>query len=346
MQKTVNALFVAAAVLCGWSCGSTAALAQSDPVEKFYKGKTITLLVGSAAGGGYDAYARLLAPHLSRHIPGAPAVVVQNMPGAGGLIQANHFSNVAARDGTVLALLARTVLLAHLLTPGQVHFDAAKFNWLGSMASEPGILVAWHTAPVTKVDDLFRHELIVGGAGINDDSETTPKILNAVLGTKFRVVSGYQGLASATLAMEKGEVQGVADWTWSNAKQLKPQYLRDHLVNVIMQFDVARNVDLPEVPTPLDLAKTDEDRQLLRLYFTPKQVARPVALTPDAPIDRANAIRKAFQATMADEDFLAEAGRSKIIINYTPASTIEKAMATIKSAPKSVTDRLVQIFAQ
>jgi hypothetical protein len=146
--------------------------------------------------------------------------------------------------------------------------------------------------------------------------------------------------------MEKGEVQGVADWTWSNAKQLKPQYVRDHLVNLIMQFDVVRNADLPEVVTPLDLAKNDNDRALLRLYFTPKQVARPVAITPDTPADRAAAIRTAFQETMVDREFLAEAERTKIMINYAPGETIEKAIVQIRTAPKAVTERLTHIFAQ
>jgi tripartite-type tricarboxylate transporter receptor subunit TctC len=332
------------AALIALAGGAIVHSARAQTGHDFYSGKTITIIVGSQAGGGYDAQARLLSRHLADHIPGRPDIVVEDMPGAGGLSATNYFVNVGPRDGTELALVPRTALLAKMVAPDAVHFDVTKINWLGSMMSEPGVLMVWRTAPVKSTNELFTRELIVGGAGKLDDSETTPKVLNAVIGAKLKVIGGYPSLTAATLAMERGEVQGVTDWSWSNAKQLKPQYLRDHLASVLMQFNVTRAPDLANVPTPLDFAKNDADRELLRLYFTPKTVSRPVALPPGAPPDRVALLRTAFAQTMEDPRLIADARRSDIPIDFASYRVVDKAIAVINGASPDVLRRLTQIF--
>lgn len=318
--------------------------ASADNVENFYSGRTFSILVGNSPGGGYDAQARLLSRHIGDHIPGRPTVVVQNMPGAGGLSAANYFANVGPRDGSQIALIARTALLARMIAPNLVHFDVAKFNWLGTMMSEPGVLISWHTAPDQTAQDLFMRTLIVGGAGKMDDSETTPKVLNAVIGTKLKVIGGYPGMSELTMAMERGEVEGVTDWSWSNAKQLKPQYLKNHLAAVLMQLDVTRASDLPDTPTPTDFAKSDADKTLLKVYFTTKRVSRPVALPPGAPPDRVAALRTAFIETMRDPAFLADAKSSHIPVDPSSYQSVLSAMDVINSAPPETVRRLTEIF--
>ena len=266
------------------------------------------------------------------------------MPGAGGLVATNYFVNVGPQDGTEFALVPRTALLAKIMTPNAVHFDVAKFNWLGSLMSEPGVLISWHSASVKSAEELFTHQLIVGGAGRLDDTETTPKVLNAVIGTKLKVVAGYPSVTAVTLAMESGEVEGLTDWSWSNAKQLKPQYLRNHLASVLMQLNVTRVPDLADVPTPLDFAKTEADKTLLKLYFTPKSVSRPVALPPGTPADRVAILRAAFMETMKDPEFLADAERSNVPVDPSPHQRVETAVEIIRNAPPDVIRRLFQIF--
>jgi tripartite-type tricarboxylate transporter receptor subunit TctC len=304
------------------------------------------ILVGNEAGGGYDTMARLFARHLGDHIPGRPSVVVQNMPGAGGLSAANYFVNVAPQDGTELALVARTALLARMIAPKLVHFDVSKFNWLGTLMSEPGVLVVWRTAPVQSAADLFHHTLIVGGAGRMDDTEATPKLLNALLGAKLKVVGGYPGLNSVTNAMERGELEGVVDWSWSNAKQVKPQYLRDHLAHVIMQLDTHRAADLPDVPIPSDFAKDPRTKQLFQIYFTTKTVSRPLAAPPGAPADRVALLRTAFAATIADPAFLADAAKSHIPVAPSPYEKVLAAMRAINEAPPQLVQEMTGIFAK
>lgn len=339
-----NLRYSAFAALVALSTVAAVNPARAQSVASFYAGKTVVLLVGSAPGGGYDAQARLLARHIGDHIPGHPSVVVENMPGAGGLAATNDFANVGPKDGSEFALVPRTALLAKIVAPSAVHFDVAKFNWLGSIMSEPGVLVAWHTAPIKSASGLFTHELIVGGSGKLDDSETTPKVLNAVIGTKLNVVGGYPSMTAVTLAMEQGEVQGVTDWSWSNAQDLKPQYLRDRLVSVLMQFDVERIPALKDVPTPLDFAKTKADKELLKVFFTPKSVSRPVALPPGAPADRVAALRTAFAETMTDPAFIADAKRSKILIDPSSYQRVDEAVDLINGAPPDVLRRLALIF--
>lgn len=319
-------------------------LLQAQAVESFYAGKQVVINVGSAAGGGYDAQARLMARHIGKYIPGNPTVIVQNRPGAGGLLAANHLFNVAPKDGTVIALLQRSVITAKQLIPDNVNFDASKFSWLGSLASEPGALMVWHTSAVKTAQDLLTKQLIVGGAGVANDSELTSRLLNAVIGAKLKIIPGYQSVWAVMLAMERGEVEGLADWSWSNAKR-SPHYLNGN-ARVVMQLALQRLDDLKDVPTPFDFATSDADKLLLSLYLAPKAVARPVALPPGVPENRLTTIRKAFMDMTRDPAFLADAEKIGSSIDAVSGDAMRDVIGVVQKAPPNVVTRLRSIMAE
>jgi len=222
---------------------------------------------------------------MGKHIPGNPTFVVQNMPAAGSLVAANHLANVAPRDGTMIGLMQRGVLLAPITNPNAVRYSVTSFRWIGSLASETGVTLAYESAPHRTAKDLFEKELIIGAsAGV--DPETTARLYNALLGTKFKIVMGYNGTTAIGLAMEKGEVQGIADWSWSSLKAQRPAWIRDKKVHYLLQGALERDKELPDVPNALDFVKDDVSRKVLELYFTQKTVARPLLTPPDVPADR------------------------------------------------------------
>src|SRR5215472_6087710 len=292
-------LFVAATL---WT--TNPAVAQS--IAEFYAGKQINLIVGASPGGGYDTQARLVARHLGKHIAGNPAIVVQNMPAAGSLAATNYIYNVAAKDGTVIALVMRGMLLIRNWNPTSVRFDLGRLNWLGSINSEVAVTAAWHTAPHKTVKNLFERELIVGGTtGV--DPETTPRLFNALIGTKFKIINGYPGTTEIILAMEKGELQGIGDWSWSSLKAARPDWLRDKKINLLMQAALHKEPELAGLPSALDFVKNDADRKVMELYLTQKTLARPLIVPPGVPPARLAALKEAFAALARDNEFLADA---------------------------------------
>ena len=267
-----------AAALVALACSTVPGAAEPS----FYAGKQITLIAGSGVGGGYDLLARLAARHLGRLIPGHPTIVVQNMPAAGSLVATNQIYNSAPKDGTVIALIQRGMLLAKLSNPSGVRFELEKLNWLGNLNSETGLVLAWHTAPHRRAQDLFERELIVGGqTGV--DPEITPRLYNSLIGTKFKIVTGYNGTAEIALAIERGEVQGIGDWSWASLKKQRPDWLRDKKVTLLIQGALQRDPDLPDLPSALDFVKSDADRKVMELFFTQKTIARPVIAPPGVP---------------------------------------------------------------
>jgi hypothetical protein len=236
----------------------TVSPAMAQSASDFYAGKQITLIVGASTGGGYDTQARLVARHLGKHIPGNPIIIVQNMPGAGSLAATNYIYNVAPNDGSVIALVQRTMLLIKNWKPQSVRFDIVRLNWVGSINSEVAVVAAWYTAPHKAAKDLFEKELIVGGV-TGADPEITPRLLNAVLGTRFRIINGYPGTTEIALAMEKGELQGIGDWSWSSIKAARPDWLRDNRITLLMQAALNKEPELGNLPSALDFV-SDEAR--------------------------------------------------------------------------------------
>jgi tripartite-type tricarboxylate transporter receptor subunit TctC len=341
MRLRAAAVVAAAAALLSLLGASPLA---AQPAPNFYAGKQLTLICGAAVGGGYDAHARLLARHLGRLIPGNPTIVVQNQPAAGSLVAANQIYNTSPKDGTVISLIQRGMLTAKLINPGQARFEVEKLNWIGSLATEVGAVLAWHTAAHKTAKDLFDKELIVGGhAGV--DPEMTPRLYNAVLGTKFKIILGYNGTADIALAMERGEVFGIGDWSWSSLKKQRPQWIRDNKITLLMQSGLKNDPELPNVPNALDFAKTESDRKILKLFFTQKTAARPIIAPPGVPAERLAILRTAFAALAKDKEFLADAEKSNLDVDPMSGEEVDKIVALIASAPPDVVDRYTKAFA-
>jgi tripartite-type tricarboxylate transporter receptor subunit TctC len=320
----------------------TPATAQS--VAEFYAGKQITMIVGSTTGGGYDTQARLVGRHIGRHIPGNPTVIVQNMPAAGSLAATNHMFNIAPKDGTAIALVQRGMLLIKNWNPAQVRFDLGKFNWIGSINREVALAVSRADAPVKTAEQLFTTELITGAtSGI--DPEITPRLLNALIGTKFKLVMGYPGVTEIVLAMERGEVQALADWSVSSLKVARPTWIPEKKVNLLMQIALEKDPEFAHVPFALDFVKNDADRKVMELYLTQKTVARPVLAPPGVPADRVAALRAAFAALATDKGFLADAQKAKLDVAPVLGAEVDKVISLITSASPETAQRLQKAIA-
>lgn len=288
---------------------ATAAAAQ--PAPGFFAGRTITINVAGTAGGGFDVMTRAMAKFYGRHIPGHPEVIVKTMPGGGGLVAANHLYNVAPKDGTMLAYLG-PIAVDPLLNPGSsaAKFAATKFTWIGSLGASHSVLVVWHTAPAQTVDDLFKVETIVAGTGAASTTDFYPKVLNETLGFKFRLITGYQGSQETYLAIERGEAHGRFS-SWDGLKSTVGHWFTEGKAKVVLQAALRRHPELPDVPTILELAKTDEHKQIVRFMLASAE-ARPIAAPPDIPADRATALRDAFAKLVADPEYVAEMKRLKL----------------------------------
>jgi len=306
--------------------------------QEFYASKKINLIAGSAAGGGYDLLARLAARHMGKHIPGKPSIVVQNMPAGGSLVAANFIANSAPRDGLTIALLQRGMLLIGLNKIPQVQFDIQTFNWLGSLNSEVGVALANVSSGVVSTRDLFEKELVVGGV-INVDIETTARLYNDLLGTKFKIVNGYNSTTEIGLAMERGELQGIADWSWSSLNAQQPPWLRDGSVKILLQGSLTPSPELLHIPKALDFTKGPLEKRVLELYFSQKTVARPFLAPPEVPAERLATLRSAFNALMEDREFQLDADKSKLEVNLIDSSAVENIVALIASSEEIVRAR-------
>ena len=313
---------------------------RADAVSDFYTGKSITIIVGADSGGGYDAQGRLMSRHIGRFLPGNPAVIVQNLPGAGSLTAANQIYNVSPKDGTTMGLLQRGVFSAKFTNPQGVRFDLSKFNWVGNLSSETAVVIVWSATPFLKIEDVMQQEMLVGGTGPHIDTETTPRMLNALLGTKFKIISGYKGTTEAVLAMERGEVQGMGDWSWSNVKTRKPDFLRDKKIRVLLQVATEKMPDLQDVPLAMDYVKNPADREVMELFLAQKSAARPVVAPPGIPADRIAAIRAGFDKMIEDAEFLKDAQSAKLEIDPAPAASIEKVIKIFAATSEETGKRL------
>jgi tripartite-type tricarboxylate transporter receptor subunit TctC len=280
-----------------------ASLSQAAAQEPFYKGKTISLIIASNASGGYDTYGRLLARHMGAYLPGNPAFVVQNMPGAGGIRAANHLYSIAPKDGTVIGIFDQAVFLNQLLGVPGLRGEIAKFNWIGRMIGNSAVLFAWHTAQVKKIEDAFTHELIVAASGSSSRLNWTA--LNQLTGTKLKLLTGYEGPATAKVAMERGEVEALS-LPWPVLRNENRDWLKDKKVNLLLQAGIEKNADLPDLPRMLDLAKNDDDRKVLEIFNAPSLIGRSFVAPPGLPKERVDELRAAFAAMVKAPEFLAE----------------------------------------
>lgn len=286
--------------------------ATADSVADFYKGKTMFLQIGSETGGGYDLVGRLIAPHLVKHIPGQPKVVVQNVIGGGSLVLANQFANTTVRDGSYIGLFSTGMPTTPLLDPKAAHFDPRKFHFLGSAATEVEVMAVWHGSKVKTLEDALTKPLIVGASAPGSASLDFPLAINALYGTKFKIITGYRGATEVKLAMQRGEVESNVALAWGSAKSQYADMLKSKQLLIVAQF-AHKHPDIPEVPLWPE-AKTDEGRQIMNILYARGDYGRPLATPPDIPADRVKALRVAFMDTMKDPAFLAAAKKANVDI--------------------------------
>ena len=294
-------------ILLAWFAGLAAVSAAAG--QDFYQGKTINFTIGYPAGGGYDTYSRLVAAHLGQHLAGHPTVVAQNMPGAVAIRATNYLYNEAPRDGTAIGMVDQVVYLDHILGTPQLRADPAQFNWLGRLVSNSAVLFAWHLSPVKKIEDTYTHTLIVAAGGAA--AQLNWRALNAIVGTKLNILTGYPGTGDEKLAMERGEIEAMS-MPWTIMRTQLADWLHDHTISLLVQSGADRNPDIEAVPRMIDLAKNDEDRALLSLFSTPSTIGRSVLAPPGLPAERVAALRRAFAETLHDPAFLQDLQRAKL----------------------------------
>jgi tripartite-type tricarboxylate transporter receptor subunit TctC len=307
--------------------------------------RPVTIYVAGTAGGGIDLYARVVARHLGRHIPGKPSVTVQLMPGAGGIRAANFLAEQAPRDGTAITTFAGGPILEPLIGARNPGYDMSQFTWVGAVTKDFGLCMAWGASQFRTIDDVKKQQMIVGGTGAGSETDTWPIVLNDVLGTKFKLVTGYVGSQETILAIERGETHGRCVFSYSALKTAKPQWLREKLINVLLLTALEKSPDFPGVPAVVDLVATPEDRQLLELMVAPGAMARPFVAPPGVPANRATLIRRAFDATMQDPDFRADATRIQADVAPTTGEDVQKLVARIYATPKPVIERIKKLLA-
>jgi tripartite-type tricarboxylate transporter receptor subunit TctC len=301
--------------------------------------KQLTVVIGFTPSATYDLYARALARHVPKYLAGTSMVVPQNMPGAGSLTAANYLYNVAPKDGSTIGIFARGLAVQPLLNPEGIQFDARKFNWIGSPASEVSVVFAWHTKPFKTIDDLRSREMIVPATGSGADSIIFPHILNGVLGTKFKIVTGYPAGPELQLAVERGEADGIASTSWTNLMANRPDWIRDKKINLILQLGLTKRPELGDLPSALELAKTEPDRRLLELILSRQSMAYPFVAPPGVPVERIRALRDAFDAVMKDPEFIADAKKQNLEVDPVSGPEIQALVEKIYSSPPEVIQR-------
>jgi tripartite-type tricarboxylate transporter receptor subunit TctC len=323
-----------------------AAPAHGNPVEDFYKGKTVTLIAGYSAGGGFDLYSRIIANYLGKHIPGQPRIVVQNMPGAGSLRAATHVYNVAPKDGTVISLTRAPVIAPLLGSTGGSGFDVTKFTWLGSGSSDLTVCALLGNPKVNSMADAIQHPFTLGGLGPGSDEDMYTKILRKLFGIKAQLVSGYPGGAEMVLAVERGELDGRCGWAYSSIKISKPEWITEKKIKFLNVLALERSQELPDVPSIMEFATAERHKQILGFVLNAQTLGRPFVAPPDIPADRATALRKAFEDTMADQAYLAEMRAKKLDVGPVSWRAIETLLRNFYATPQDIVDETRAIIAE
>jgi tripartite-type tricarboxylate transporter receptor subunit TctC len=318
--------------------------AKADTVADFYKGRAVTVVVSSSAAGGYDTLARALARYMGKHLPGNPAFIVRNMPGAGGMTATNFLYNNADKDGSVIGLVQNNTPFEPLFGTKEARYDPVKFNWLGSPSSETAMVLLWHTVPVSTLAELRSREVAVGVSGANSTPAFFTRLLNATLGTKMKPINGYPGQNDVLLAMERRELDGHPSAFFSSVRSTRPTWLRDKTAKAILQYGPEKLAELPDVPFAPDLVTNDEDKLTMQAAFAPLALGRPFLIPPGVPAERVAALRAAFAATMTDTEFLAEGERMGLGLNAPrTGAQIQEVMERAYRSPPGVIERLRQL---
>ncbi len=331
----LRAVCAAAALLAAASLA-----ARADPIADFYAGKTLRILVGFGPGGGYDLYARTLARYLGHHIPGEPTVVVQNMPGAGSLKVVNWLYNAAPRDGSAIATFARGIVFEPLLGHAEgSQFEAARFNWIGSISNEVSVCALNAASGIATFADMQTKPFRIGASGVGADSDIFPVVIRNLFGLPMRLVAGYQGGADMVLAMERGEIDGRCGWSWTSLLARNKAMLDSHRIAVTLQIALARHEDLADVPLVMDLVREPRTLAALRLIVSRQNIARPFAAPPEVPPERVAALRTAFDAVMREPEFLAEARRLALEVRPAAGRDVQALLDEIYASPPDVVAR-------
>jgi tripartite-type tricarboxylate transporter receptor subunit TctC len=320
-----------------------AAPANAQSQSEVFAGKNITVIIGFGPGGGYDMWGRIVARNIGKHLPGKPNVIAQNMPGAGSYVAASHIYGVAAKDGTVFAIIARDAALGPLSGAPGARFDATKFSWIGTPTKEHNVCIANQTAAVKSVQDLREKQLILGDTGPGTGTRSYPKVLNALLGFKFKLVGGFQSSADVFLAMERGEVDGICE-SLDSVINRRPDWISSKKVTVLLQAGATPHAELKDVPNVLDLARNAEERQALEFLYAGQEIGRPFAAPPDLPADRLKLLRDAFSATMKDAEFIADAKRSKLELNPDDGEHLAALIKNIYATPKPIIEKVTELI--
>jgi tripartite-type tricarboxylate transporter receptor subunit TctC len=314
---------------------------NADPVADFYKGKTINMIVGGSAGGGYDVLGRTVGQFISRHIPGNPSIVARNMPGAGGMLAMNYMFNNAEKDGTVIGIVQSNTPLEPLFGTKEARYDATKFTWLGTPSVEIAVVVVGHTVSVNSVEDLKTKETTMGVSGTQSTQAFLGRLLNATVGTKMKLIYGYQGLNDTFLAMERGELDGYPGVYYSALSSTRPKWLPDKLAKAILQIGPDKQPELADVPFALDFVSNPVDRQLMQAAVATQALGRPLVMTPGVPADRVAAMRKALADTFADPDFQTAAKTIGLVVNAPrTGQQLQDVVTQAYASPPDVVDRL------
>jgi len=311
--------------------------ASTAPAQDIFRGKEINVYVGSGAGGPYDAYARLFARHLGKHLPGNPSTVVQNMPGASGRRLISFMTNVAPKDGTAIAIIQRGNAFEPLM--GGAHFDVEKIAWLGNANNETNVCMVWHTSPIQNIDDVRTRTMVVGSSGPASTDSIYPNVLNALHGMKFKVVEGYKSATETHIAMERGEADGRCGISWDTLQALNADWLRDRKVRILVQIGLDKVPQLAGIPSVFDLSKTEEERQIWALWAAPLKMGRPFFAPPGMSVERINALRRAFDATVADPELRAEAARMNLAVEPSTGEQVAALLRQIYATPKAVVEK-------
>ena len=306
-------------------------------------GKSVQMIIGFGPGGGYDLWGRTLGRHIGKHLPGNPSVIPQNMPGAGSYTAASYIFNIAPKDGTVLGIIARDAALGPLSGAAGARFDPTRLSWIGTPTKETNVCIAYHTAQVKTVQDLFERQLIVGDTGPGTGTRSYPKALNELLGMKFKLVGGFPASSDVFLAMERGEVEGICE-SLDSIKVRRPDWIPTKKISILFQGGAEPNPELKDIPFVLDLARTGEQKQAIEFLYAGQGIGRPFVAPPDLPADRLKMLREAFNATMTDADFVAEVKRSKLDLEPEDGQHLAALIMKIYATPKPIVDRITGLI--